>query len=482
MKLRIAFIMVMVLPLLTGAQTMQYTGNKIPFDNESPVIAGSFHDTLHVIKKNNKAGFNLYIYNRKMEFVQSRLLHPGYRGAQYEVLQVIAYTNYYYVFLGNRRKEKGIVLKVYASGKSEDATSKLVTELEGFFPQHLSISRMQKVEDHYVFSMMYYDSSEQKAYVSVHYLDSMLTKKKEHTLSLLYNPYENQIHDVMLPDLKTAYILKSYKAFSEKAGQVDLFHYSFATEVATKVTIAENGMSFTNPVLHYHAHDSSLLFFSSVKNGGRQGFTAPHKYYSLAFNKVLDETSSPRLIQIKIIQNEKSVFIIDKVHDVSLNEVHNVWRTPNVYYNTRPPVYDPIRGYYVSDRTYGPRPAPNYETGHKRTDVNLRMVWSDQQSGMKNDTLLTTKKTRFKAEYLNSYLFRSGTKYMMFYCVNYSARGRTISYVSMNGGGFSEEEFLPVDHRYDYMLYMARKVNDTQLIIPYTYKGSLGFLKISMKR
>jgi hypothetical protein len=471
-----------MLPLLTGAQTMQYTSNKIPLDNESAIIAGSFNDTLHIIKKNTRGGLSLYAYNKAMELVQSKLLYQAKKGEPFEVLQVIDYSAYYYIFLGNRRKEKGTVLKVYPSGKVEDQTAKLVSEVEGLFPQHLSISKFQKVENHSVLSIMYYDSSQQKAYLSVHYLDSLLAKKGEHTVSLVYNPYDNYIHEVILPDLRTAYILKSYRGFTEKAGQADIFHYSFVTAVATKVTIAETGVSFTNPLLNYNAQDSSLLFFSSVRKQGRQAATFQNKYYSLGFNKILDETSLPRLIDIKTIQNEKSVFIIDKVHHVSLNQVNNVSRSPNVYYNARPPVYDPITGYYVNDRSYGPRYGPNFETGYKRTDVNLRILWSDQQSGMKNDTLLTTKKTRFKSEYLNSFLLRTVNKYLMFYCINYSARGKTISYVSVANGQFSEEDFLAVNPRYDYMLYMSKKLNDNQFIVPYTYKGSLGFVKISMKR
>jgi hypothetical protein len=481
MKWIIAFLMSAVLPFISGAQTLQYTSNKIPVDNESPIIIGAFRDTLHIVKK-DKDGMRLYTYNRNMEFLESKLLHKSNKGEQYEVLQDISYAHYYYLFLGSRRREKALVLKVYPSGKFEDQTSRLTSELAGLFPNHISISKFQKVEDQCLLSIMYYDSSQQKAYLSVHYLDSMLVKKAEHTVSLVYNQYQNYINDVMFPDVRTAYIVKSYRPFSENAGQVDIFHYSFASESATKVTIAEKGMSLSNPLLHYNAQDSTLLFFSTVRSLGRQGLSNQNKYYSLAFNKVLDETSLPRLTEIKNIQNEKAVFIINKVHDVSFNNMSNTVRTPNVYYSARPPIYDPVRGYYVSDRTYGSRYVPNFELGHKRTDVNLRLVWSDQQSGLKNDTLLTTKKTRFKAEYLNSFLFRSAGKYTMFYCINYSARGKTISYVSVDGGKFSEEEFLPVNHRNDYMLYMAEKLNEHQLLIPYTYRGSLGFLKISMKR
>ena len=477
-------IILLCFPILASTQNIRYTKNNIDFANKNmPTIAGTYNDTLHIIRRNTKGGFDIYLYNRRMEFIGTKQLAITATG-EYNNIQLIPYQKFYYALFTGRRRERSRIIRVHASGDNEDQTENIKEQLRGIFPEYIPVARFQKVQDLLSVSVTFFDSLEQKVYLGVYHLDSLLQKKDEHLLSFAYNPEENIIHTIEFGDTSAAYIVKSFKYFTDRAGELDIFMFDFRTNEAIKRTITGSHYYFYNPVLDYNNSDSSLLFFSAVNqmSPGKSSLTS-QKYYCIRMNKALGEISPPRFIETKKGDLERNIFFIDKVHSVTVNNIVEPYRIP--YYSE--PYGMPYYSDYEIQRGQGSRYTRGYnrgyvyrpETSFKRTDVNMKIIWSDPTTGKKIDTLFRFKKGKFKVSYLNSFLSENNSGLSIFFVTNYS-KGSGISYISASNGKFNEEEFLMVDKRYEYLLIYAYKINDKEFIIPYVYDQKLGFVKISV--
>jgi hypothetical protein len=273
---------------------------------------------------------------------------------------------------------------------------------------------------------------------------------------------------------------------------VNVFKFDFLTGIGSKRIISSSGNFFMNPLLDFNIADSSLLFFSEIRPGLSEKPSNSVKYYCLLMNKDLEEISTSRFIESNKKSSQKDVLFIDKVHFIAFNHLDNLNRDNF----SRPfiPAVLPIQGYStardIAPTTYrtnqnrfsSNRPSFSQiqllEPAYKRTDVNLKIIWSDYRSGTITDTLFKFKRGKFKPAYLNSFVSDNKSGLLIFFATGYP-KGGGISYVSAENGRFKEEEHLMVNPQYEYFVLNTFKISDKEFIIPYAYKGKFGFLKLN---
>lgn len=490
MKYRASFfILFTVLFQAVRSQTIAYSKETIPFrETDHAIIIGSFGDTLHVVKEEAWGNKELLLYGPGMELADRKTLQQEPEG--FGDVQVIPYADFYYLLLTGDPAGKLKILKIDVSGEFADITKQFEQQLALRFADSSLRGSFRKVNDRIFFIANRYDKVKEKMFLSVLGFDSLFRCNDQHLLITDVDSKADIINDIVFKDTSVVYIMKSFRKGFGRYGEIEIVQYDLNTGSNKRMVFSNSEDIFYEPRLRYRYSDSALLFFSMIRNkSAEELYDADFKCYYVKLDNELKETSSSLTVNLTPRGRER-IMLITQDHRLSVLDniefLYNMYPDFSpmpfervFYHGEGPPVRRPSAyGYSLEQKPDVLWVGPRTNTNRKRVDFDMRVIWLDHHSGEKT-VLLKSKKGKMKSEFFNYFLLSNEDQMTLLYTTGFSLFRNGISYLFLNKGNASEEEFLRVNERYDYLLTSAKQIGMGSMALPYVYKGRLGMIKVS---
>jgi hypothetical protein len=212
-------ILLAVFSLPAFSQTIEYSKQSIPYrETDNVIIAGAFGNTLHVIKEETWGNKELLLYSPNLELKGRKTLQQKPEG--FGDVQIIPYSDFYYLLLTTQATRKLRVLKISSSGEYEDRTKQFEEQLALHFADNNVKGSFRKVKDGIFFIANRYDREKKKIFLNVLSLDSLFNYHSQHLLITDINNKEDIINDIVFADTALIYIVKSFRKDADRFGQI----------------------------------------------------------------------------------------------------------------------------------------------------------------------------------------------------------------------------------------------------------------------
>jgi hypothetical protein len=461
------------------AQLVHYCRENVQIINSDdiqlvPDISGTYH--LLTFTRNEPPG--VFIYNQKLELIAKTKLPFVYPDrAQY---RIIPFKNFYYlsVYIMYRREYK--FWKIDAQGNCTDFTEafqKLLASQAASFKIGFQLIPYQDG-----LWMVYHTgiTNPEKNTVAMIKTDSLLQPVFMHKVMYDFKPDEDVLIQEALIFDRFLIVLKS----TQSRSALELMKVNLATGFTIRNTFRSSGYIYSQSGFSYNDDDTTVTVTSLLTE---PGFTTnPKQYVFISWlNKILVEKTPLAILKTQFKKNTNTNFVM--VNGKSLwvrfkkgrgGTSVSVQKNPITVYE------DLINKTEASQSTAEinsmlARMDGGYAGTAYSDEVGVRFSLLNTNLEIKSDSLVKNTKDSYTIKADQYTRFEMDGKEHLLVAQQFFTRKNGLLDVSADDTEKLQYKFLKVNEKYKYLIAKSKNIPHNGIIVPYTRRNEVGFIKIT---